>query len=81
MQPAIATVANNAAMMQDATNATNNSNSQNNAATMHDATNAPTKATVGTNAATMHEATNATDNSNSRGKHSYDARCNESNQQ
>ena len=43
MQPAIATVANNAAMMQDATNATNNSNSQNNAATMHDATNATDK--------------------------------------
>ena len=43
MQPAIAAVANNAAMMQDATNATNNSNSQNNAATMHDATNATDK--------------------------------------
>ena len=40
MQPTIATVGNNAAMMQDATN---NSNSQNNAATMHDATNATDK--------------------------------------
>ena len=42
MRPPTATTGNNAATLQDATNATNKATVRNNAATLLDATNAPT---------------------------------------
>ena len=47
MQPTMATVENNAATMQDATNATNKSTVRNNAATLQDAIMQPAIATIG----------------------------------
>ena len=60
MQPPIATVGNNAATMQDATKATNKSNSREKQLQCRMQQMQPTIATVRNNAATMPDATNAT---------------------